>query len=93
MRRKYHVYQGCIILGERYEMNETVFLTDVEALPYVGMSIELASEELAAMVTPIGEHREIGIDVQEDTRPLKEIRGWEEDVRPNLRPERSEPVR
>lgn len=93
MKQRYTVVQTCTILGEPVERNDTVYLTPIEALPYLGKGIELSAFDLAGTTGIPGEHREQPLDVQEDTRPLLEIRPWEEEVRPNLRLERSIPER
>jgi hypothetical protein len=93
MKRRYTVVQSSLLLGERVERNDTVYLTDAEAAPYLGKSIELSGLDTTTVPAMPGEHREQGIDVQEDTRPMVEIKPWDEEVRPNLRLERSIPER
>lgn len=71
------------IEGSFYKKNDTVLLTDAEAKYRVGVSVEPAFPQPAS--TPVGEHREKGIDVDEDTRPMQDVKAKEEDTRSEKR--------
>jgi hypothetical protein len=75
------------IEGQLVSFNDTIWLTKEQAKYRIGLSIEPAFPQEPA--TPVGEHREKSIDVQEDTRPMKVMQAHEEDVRSTRRPARS----
>lgn len=79
------------VAGEMVNFNDTVYLTDGEAKYLVGLSIEPAFP--ANLPTPVGEHREKPIDVDESTRPMQEVKPSSEDVRSEKRAPRSTPAR
>lgn len=83
------------IQGTNYHRNDTAMLTYAEAKYLIGLSLEPTAEtaQLLKGATPIGEHRESGIDVVEETRQFQEPKAHEEDDRSARRPTRSTPAK
>jgi len=90
-KKQYSVLQECDIEGDHYLVNDTVFLTDLQAAYRIGLSIEPGPDNRTAP-SAIGEHREKSIDVLEETRIMKEPQDHTIDDRAALRRPRSTPA-
>lgn len=79
------------IFGGNYQRGDTIWLTQDDAKYLIGLSIEPTAETNALLNggTPVGEHRESGVDVEEDTRQFQQPQAKSEDDREERRPARS----
>lgn len=86
--KRYFVAQAAPIDGVNYRYGDTLFMEEALAQRHLGFSLEPYPGGELVTGAP-GEHRESGVDVVEETRPMKEMELHEEDDRPELRLQRT----